>query len=340
MLFVDANAFLGKSRGGPIDISSDTLLDFCIATASPPFTLPPNQVVRPLTMAETLEKIHQFKTMISEQSRLSLVLNRDDLIKARVGGKIGVVLGLQNTPSGVNVRNLFEAGVRVMALAYYEENDLGSGFLNGGIGLKNFGEEVVEQCAMNGIIMDLSHVGHQTALDTLSFIKTYALNCHIMASHSGCVSKYHHMRNILDKTMRGIVELGGMVGITTITFNLSEGSKKIVGSFINHLEHMVQICGNNSVVIGTDAIYGIRTPEEGRKEMEILAPRADPLNLQGIRFPETIYEGPKLMKKIYEDLTASIYPYTSFALHDLSHDVVEGVMGKNLLNFFERALPA
>ena len=236
MFYGDANAFLVKRRGGPIvDIGKDVMLDFCLTTAAPPFTLSSDMELRPLTMVETLEKIAEFKTMIAGQSRLQLVLNAKDLSKAIRDGKIGVILGLQNTPSDVNPQALFDAGIRVMTLAYYEENDLGSGFLNGGIGLKELGKKVVKQCAESMIIVDLSHVGHKTSLDTLSFIKENRLNCRIMASHSGCVSEYHHMRNILDDTIRGIVDLGGVVGITTITFNLAEKSKKAARSFINHL---------------------------------------------------------------------------------------------------------
>ena len=345
MLHGDANAFFNKKRGGPIiDVGQDLKLNFCLTTAAPPFTLSPDQAVRPLTMTETLQKIEEFKSMIAGQSRLRLVLNRNDLKKAILDGKIGVVLGLQNTPSGVNPQTLFDAGIRVMALAYYEENDIGSGFLNGGIKLKKFGEKVIVKCADIGMIIDFSHVGHQTALDSLFFIKTEGLSCRVMASHSGCVSRYHHMRNILDKTMTGIVNLGGVVGITTITFNLAEFNpkkkKSEVCNFLNHLEYAVKICGPNSIVIGSDAIYGNRTKEEGEEEMKKLAPRADPLDLQGIRFPENIYEGAGLLKKINEDLEISIYPHVQPALHDIDPKFIEGIMGKNLFNFFEQALPA
>lgn len=288
-------------------------------------------------MSETLEKVQEFKKMIADQPRLRLVLNRADLKKAVADEKIAVVLGLQNTPTGVDPEALFEAGIRIMSPAYYEENDLGSGFLNGGIKLKKFGEEVIIKCAESGIIIDLSHVGHQTALDTIAFIKKNRLDCQIMASHIGCVSEYHHTRNILDETMRGIVDLGGVVGITTITFNLDEKDNK-VSSFIRHLLHEIKVCGEKNVCIGTDSVYTKRTPEEAEEGIKRLQPRLDPLDIQGIRYPENIYEGPDLMEKIYEILTIQGDPLFG-GFTDFSNSVIEGVMGKNLLNFFARALP-
>ncbi|MBM2817547.1 MAG: peptidase [Parcubacteria group bacterium] len=334
MFYADSLGFLGK-RGGPIVVEDGLELNLVHLTATPPVILESDEKVRPLTMEETLQKVEEFKNMISSQPRLRLVLNKADLKKTIADNKIAVVLGLQNAPTDVNPQALFEAGIRVMSLAYYEENDLGSGFLNGGIKLKNLGKKVIELCAKSGIIIDLSHVGHQTALDAISFIKEGRLAFRVMASHGGCVAEYHHMRNILNNTMRGIVELGGVVGITTITFNLDEWDNR-AGSFLKHLSHAIKVCGGNNLVIGTDSVYVKRTVEEAKEGIKMLAPRLDKLGIQGIRHPENIYEGPLLMEKLYKALD----PEGAFAPILFSANVMDGVFGQNLLNFFERSLPS
>ena len=336
MLYGDANAVLKEKRSDRyVNIGSNLKLNFCLTTAAPPLKLSDKEVEL-LTMSETLGGIVEFKSIIAEQPQLQLVLNRKDLSKFVSDGKIGVILGLQNTPIDVDPQALFKAGVRVMCLAYYEENPLGSGFLNWGIGLKSLGRKFIEKCADVGMVIDLSHVGYQTALDTLVFIKKSRLNCRVMASHSGCVAVYPHMRNITDDLMKKIVDLGGVVGITSVTFNLDQRDNTI-NPFLEHLKHAIEVCGKENVVIGSDAIYGERTPEEGQEDMKKIAPRADPLGIQGIRYPETIYEGPKLMRKISDGIS-DLYTHNSeWSVFD--PDEVERIMGKNLLNFFERALP-
>lgn len=337
MFYADSCCFVNRRGKSPI-AKDDLMLNFGIVTATPP-TLPSENGKggRPLSMKETLDKTKEFKDVIASQSRLRLVLSRSDLTNAIANKQVGIVLGLQNAPADANPKALFDVGIRIMSLAYYEENDLGSGFLNGGLKLKKFGEEVIIKCAESGIIIDLSHVGHQTALDTLSFIKKNRLNCRIMASHGGCAARYHHPRNILDETMRGIVDLGGVVGITTITFNLDE-EKNNAGPFIRHLSHAIKVCGEKNVCIGTDSVYAKRTPGEAEEGIKMLRPWLDPLDIQGIRYPENICEGPDLMEKIYTALTLPGDPLFG-GFTDFSDSVTEGVMGKNLLNFFERALP-
>ena len=341
MFYADALGFLGK-RGGPIVVEDGLKLNLVHLTATPPVILESDEKVRPLNMEETFQKVEEFKNMISSQPRLRLVLNKADLKKTIADEKIAVVLGLQNAPTNVNPQALFDVGIRVMSLAYYGKNELATGFANGDINLEDLGRKVIKHCAESGIIIDLSHVGYQATLDAISFIKENRLDCRVMASHGGCVVEYHHMRNILDDTMRDIVELGGVVGITTITFNLDEHDNG-VRPFLKHLSHAIKVCGEDNVVIGTDSVYVKRTAEEAKKGIEMLAPRLDKLGIQGIRYPENIYEGPKLMEKINN----KIYDNSSFA--DLYLGFVKGlftsdqrqkVMGQNLLNFFMRALPA
>ena len=331
IFFGDALAFIGP-RGPKIVVDPDIRLNLGLLTATPPLTLSSDEKVRPLTMEETLQKVEEFKKMISNQPRLSLVLDKSDLKKAVADKKTAIVLGLQNAPTDVNPQAIFEAGIRVMSLSYYEENDLGSGFLNGGVGLKDLGRKIIEKCSESGIIIDLSHVGHQTAMDAISFIKESRLACRVMASHGGCVVEYHHMRNILDDTMRGIVELGGVVGITTITFNLDERDNK-AGSFLKHLSHAIKVCGEDNVVIGTDSVYVKRTVEEAKEGIKMLAPRLDKLGIQGIRHPENIYEGPKLMEKINNkicDNSSFADLYLGFVKGLFTSDQRQKVMGQNL----------
>lgn len=335
MLYGDACCFLNKRGENPLT-QKKLKLNFGVVTATPPTKLSEDKKSsRPLTMEETLDAVQSFKGITINQERLRLVRGFSDLGDAIAKGQTGVVLGLQNAPLDADPQALFDAEIRIMALAYYGQNQYGSGFANAETGLTEKGRDLIRKCAEVGMIVDFSHVGHQTAIDAISFIKENRIACGVMASHSGCVAEYHHLRNISDEVMKGIVSLGGVVGITTITFNLDERANSI-SPFIRHLSHALKICGEKNVCIGTDSVYVKRNKEQAEEGIKKLRPWLDPLDIQGIRYPENIYEGQDLMEKLFK----AINPSCAFAPIDFSCIATEGMFGKNLLDFFERALPA
>jgi microsomal dipeptidase-like Zn-dependent dipeptidase len=131
MFYADALGFLGK-RGGPIVVEDGLKLNLVHLTAVPPWIT---------TMAETLVEIEKFKKMILNQPRLRLVTNQRELASAVADGKVGVILGMQNTPHDIisidDVRNdkrgvakLRKAGVRIIAPCYDKQNGLGSGWFS------------------------------------------------------------------------------------------------------------------------------------------------------------------------------------------------------------------
>lgn len=342
MVIGDACCFLDERGKDPL-AQKNLMLDFGIATATPPTKpLENGKGGRPLTMAETLDAVKKFKDTIISQERLHLVFGLSDLGNAIANKQTGIILGLQNAPTDADPQSLFEAGIRIMSLAYYGQNQYGSGFANTEIGLTEKGRDLIRKCAEVGMIVDFSHVGHQTVDDAISFIEENHLNCKVMASHGGCVAEYHHLRNISDKAMKGIVRLGGVVGITTITFNLDEKGSKI-SPFIRHLSHAINVCGENNVCIGTDSVYVKRDRKQAEEGIKRLRTWLDPLDIQGIRYPENIYEGPKLMSDICASIMApnisTLLVFPGYTEHGRVPNV-NGVMGQNLLNFFERALPA
>lgn len=330
MFYADSMGFLGK-RGGPIVVEKGLKLDLVCLTAVPPWIN---------TMKETLVEIEKFKKMIQDQPRLRLVTNQENLSSAVADKKIAIVLGMQNTPSDIlsidEVSAIRKAGVRIICPCYDKQNDLGSGWLNTDVGLTEAGKSFIDNCAYNDIIVDLSHSGHRMARDIISFKEKFGFRFNIMTSHGGCYSQYHHFRNLPDDVLKGVVELGGMVGISTLTFANDEFDNS-PDAFIRHLAYAIKLCGNKSVCIGSDDLYITRDVEESRKQFEIMSKKLDPLGTQGVRFPENPLEtaGPNMLDRLY----ATINPKYPFAPVRFSYETCEGVFGKNLLNFFERALP-
>lgn len=327
MFYADSMGFLGK-RWGSIVVDDGLKLNLIHITAVPPWIT---------TMRETLAEIRKFKLMFYDQSRLRLVTNQKELSTAIADKKTALILGMQNTPDGIMdaeeyaVEMLKQAGISIISPCYDKQNDLGSGWLNADFGLMGKGRCFLRDCAAEGIIVDLSHCGHRTARDIVSIRKKDELKFNLMASHGGCYSLYHHIRNLPDDVLKTVAELGGVVGISTLTFTNHETDDSAF-PFKDHLTRAISLCGTDSVCVGSDASYILHDIEQARKEFEIMSKKLDTNGTQGARFPENpiAVMGPNMPGKLHN--FCSPYPF--------SKEILKKIFGQNLLDFFKRALPA
>ncbi|KKR53124.1 MAG: Renal dipeptidase [Parcubacteria group bacterium GW2011_GWA1_40_21] len=327
IFLADALGFFGK-RGGPIVVEDGLRLNLVHLTAVPTWIT---------TMEETLREIEKFKKMILDQPKLRLVTNQKELSSAVAAGWVAVVLGMQNTP--VDILNkgaipaLRRAGISIISPCYDKQNDMGSGWLNADIKMTRWGKIFLKECAKNNFVIDLFHAGHGMARDIASYIASHNRSMppfKVMVSHTGCYSQYHHFRNLPDDVLKAVVKLGGVVGIPTLTFTNHETDNSIF-SFKDHLNRALQICGADSVCVGSDGLYITRDEKQARKEFEIMSEKLDPLGTQGARFPENPVSimGPDMLEKLYK-----------FCLPYFPVGVSEKIFGENLLNFFRKALPS
>jgi membrane dipeptidase len=113
-------------------------------------------------------------------------------------------------------------------------------------GLTPRGREVVERLNAARVMVDLSHSGDRTCLDAIATSRAP-----ISINHTGCRALCDLPRNKTDAELRGVAERGGFVGIYFMPYlNLSghAGAQDVVA----HIEHAVNICGEDHVGIGTD----------------------------------------------------------------------------------------
>ena len=73
-------------------------------------------------------------------------------------------------------------------------------------GLTPFGRKVIKEMNRLGIIIDLSHVSHQTMLDTLSETKSP-----VMFSHSSVYAICNQTRNVQDDVLEILKENKGVI---------------------------------------------------------------------------------------------------------------------------------
>ncbi len=179
------------------------------------------------------------------------VLTSRDIRQAHTSGKLGVIYGFQNAAMmGADAKRvaLFaNLGVRVIQLTYNGRNQLGDGSMVAeNKGLSPFGREVLGELNRNRVLVDLSHSGETTCLDAIA-----GSDKPIIISHTGCRALTDLPRNKSDKELRMLADKGGFVGIYFMPF-LAIDRQPTAADLIAHIEHAVNICGEDHVGIGTD----------------------------------------------------------------------------------------
>jgi membrane dipeptidase len=269
---------------------------------------------------ETMRNVMRWKEWFREHSNLlKQVYTTEDILAAKREGKTGIILGWQNVTGiedQVGYLGLFkELGVGIIQMAYNTQNLVGTGcYETRDGGLSDFGRDVVAEMNRLGILCDLSHVGPQTSTDVILFSKQPVAYSHCLPAGLKA-----HPRNKSDEQLKFIADHGGFVGVTMFPPFLKRGPSATVDDYVEAIEYVINICGTQSVGIGTDFTQGYGRPffdwithdkGYGRK----LTDFGEVINPEGIR---TIGEWP--------NLTAAMEK------RGWSAGQIEGVIGKNWL---------
>jgi membrane dipeptidase len=201
---------------------------------------------------KTLTDVRDWNAFIVKRAdSLLLVRSAADIRRAKAERRIGVILGFQNAAMMGNdarrVETFAKAGVRVIQLTYNGPNQLGDGsMVQTNKGLTPFGREVVAELNRNRVLVDLSHSGEQICLDAAA-----ASTQPIAITHTGCRAIADLPRNKTDKELKLVADKGGFVGIYFMPF-LVVGRQPMAADLIAHIEHAINVCGEDHVGIGTD----------------------------------------------------------------------------------------
>ena len=200
----------------------------------------------------SVRDIAQWDALIRANSHSLLkVLGVRDIQRARGEGRLGVIYGFQNAAmmgdDAKRVAVFANLGVRIIQLTYNVRNQLGDGSMVAeNKGLTEFGRAVVHELNQNRVIVDLSHSGEKLCLDAAT-----ASRQPIVISHTGCRALTDLPRNKSDQELRLVAEKGGYVGIYFMPF-LAIERQPMEADLVAHIEHAIDVCGEDHVGIGTD----------------------------------------------------------------------------------------
>jgi membrane dipeptidase len=183
---------------------------------------------------------------------LTKALTADDIRRAKANGTHAGLVSSQVLSGPWRdldaLASYHDFGMRMCQLTYNSMTRVGGGTTDrGNAGLSTFGVESVKVMNDLGIIVDTGHVGKQTTLDACEVSEAP-----VVASHTAAAGVYPHARGKDDETIRAIAQTGGVVGVVTVPFFLSDKAQVDINDFLNHLEHVAEVGGVDGVCIGTD----------------------------------------------------------------------------------------
>ncbi len=195
---------------------------------------------------------------IAHQDYVTVIHRLADLDRARENGQLGLVLAIESAAPIENELDrldiLYGFGIRSIGVTYSEANLLGSGLgERSDAGLTAFGRRAVRRMNQLGILIDCSHAGDRTTLDTIN-----ASSQPVSISHAGARALWPTARMKPDDVIRACAESGGVIGIeaaphTTLT---REHPRHSIDSYMAHFEYCCELVGLEHVGFGPDTLFG------------------------------------------------------------------------------------
>jgi membrane dipeptidase len=172
--------------------------------------------------------------------------------EARRTGRTAVFLQLQSAESlseDVDTMDVFyELGVRVLQYTHHYDNPYSGGALvKEWKGLTGLGRKALEKMNALGIVPDISHGNEVMGLEVCRLTKKP-----VIVSHTGCRALVNNARCVPDQVIRAVADTGGVVGIFSMSFWLTEEPVPTVDSYVRQLEHVIKIGGIDAVGISND----------------------------------------------------------------------------------------
>ncbi len=165
-----------------------------------------------------------------------------------------------------NLQTFFDRGVAYLTLAHFYENEAVhpcfpypesvqnfgcfQGDRNLALGLKPFGEEVVEKMVELGMILDIVHCTPPARKRIYDIVDN---RLPIIASHVGAYEINPSPYNLKDWELKKIADSGGVAGVIFMNYWLMPHETKRGLNFIARtLEHFEKVAGIDHVAVGTD----------------------------------------------------------------------------------------
>jgi membrane dipeptidase len=318
-LVLDAASFFCTRHDEALDASGVTSINVMVPW-------PPDE------FEDALRRVETYYELLATESRFMHILHADEVAEAKRSGRIGLVFGTQNLKligdRLMRLESMQRLGFRYVQLTYNERNSIGDGCAEPtDAGLSRFGRAVVEALPDVGMVMDLTHAGHRTALEALRLAKAPA-----MISHANPRSLYDNPRNAHDDVIRALADTGGVIGCTLPSPFNWDGSDRLptLANFVRAVEYVINLVGADHVAIGSDLVA---TPGAYPAGLSATL-RKDLFAVSGAFYGR--YGTDPSIRKVQGIASYREWPVLTASLLDHGFDVttVQKILGENLLRVY------
>jgi membrane dipeptidase len=255
--------------------------------------VPVDTAKKNVAIRTTMEQIDVIHRMVREYPNdFEMASTVDDILRIRKAGKIASLIGVEGGHSIDNslgvLRNYYRLGVRYMTLTHSENVDWADASTDTPKvkGLTPFGEEVIREMNLMGMMVDLSHVSPDTMKAALKVTKAP-----VIYSHSSARGIADHPRNVPDDVLPLVKANNGVVMVNFFSgFVMPEGARAMKLMFdvgrdlrkkfpdddakyqeamrewsrandypagtahivVDHIEHIIKLAGIDHVGLGSD----------------------------------------------------------------------------------------
>lgn len=297
--FTKGQVDLPKMRAGGLDAAF-----FIVFTPQGPLTDEGYAAARKIALTR-LSAIHRFTGAYPKE--IGLAASAADARKIAKSGRKVALIGMENSfplgpePTQADIDRLARDGVRYAGITHFAHNQFGDSSnpnIEGGEadekwgGLSPKGRDLVAMLNRAGIMVDISHSGRKTMMQTVELSKAP-----VIASHSGVKAVGDAARNLDDEQLQALAKNGGVVQIVALDVfvkPLNDAQKALqdkirkemgldtsaarsamsleveadynkrmegmweiepratVADFVNHIDHAVKIAGVDHVGISSD----------------------------------------------------------------------------------------
>lgn len=200
--------------------------------------------------------VENFDRLIAlEHQSISRVRNNSDLEETLNSNRRAAILAVEDARLLAGdidrLQILYDMGVRCMTLLWGGETCIG-GSHDTQSGLTDFGKLVTQKCFEIGIIPDISHASEQSVDDVIEIAQAY--NKPFIATHSNSYSAYAHTRNLRDRHLKALLELGGTVGISMCCSHLRDCSEQNarIDDVVRHVDRYMELGAQDHLCFGCD----------------------------------------------------------------------------------------
>lgn len=179
---------------------------------------------------------------------IQIVRNSSDLFSKtnKVKGILGLE-GLDYLNNSIEMYTMFQLGVRLVSFTWNHDNDFAFSHKSQGK-LTSEGRKLVKICNELGIVIDISHLNDESALEILQLS-----NKPVVASHSNVRKIMNVSRNVSDEIIDMIAKSNGVIGMNASTdFIRSEPNMQDINLLVKHIDYIKNRVGIEYIALGFD----------------------------------------------------------------------------------------